>query len=105
MYCKKYHPLIAQQYQNEQGCNPVFLYILVNPSIAERLYFLNNIADEEGQASESHKIDKFLQGKGHCQQDKMETYRIGKDLYQPYMRERSNIKYIQRTQEVRLQRN
>ena len=37
-------------------------------------------------------------------QDKMATNKLGKNLHQPYIRQRANIQYTQRTQEVRLQR-
>jgi hypothetical protein len=32
-----------------------------------------------------HKIAKLLKGKGHCQQDKKSTNRLGKDFYQSYI--------------------
>ena len=51
-----------------------------------------------------HKITVFLYGKGHHQKDKLATNKLGKDLPQPYIRERANIQYIQRTQEVRAQK-
>jgi hypothetical protein len=31
---------------------------------------------------EFHKIATLLQGKGHCKEDKKDTNRLGKDLYQ-----------------------
>jgi hypothetical protein len=32
-----------------------------------------------------NKIERFLQCKAHCQKDKTATYRLGKDVYQPYV--------------------
>ena len=50
------------------------------------------------------KLLSVLQGKGHCQKDKMATNKLEKDLYQPYILYSANIQYIQRTKEIRLQR-
>ena len=49
--------------------------------------------------------EKLSQSKGHDQQDKMTTCRMGKDFHQSHIEQRSNLKNIQRTQEINHQKN
>jgi hypothetical protein len=49
--------------------------------------FLNRTPMVYALRSRINKWDLIkFQSKGHCQQDKMATNRLGKDLYQPYIR-------------------
>jgi hypothetical protein len=48
------------------------------------------------------KLQSFCKTKDAVIKTKMATNRLGKDLYQPYIPQMANIKYIQRTKEVRL---
>ena len=50
------------------------------------------------------KLQSFCKAKDTVKRTKQQpTNKLGKDLHQPYIRQRANILYIQRTQEVRPQ--